>query len=133
MYKRQAFGLGVLLFALGIALSIALHEAGHLIAARMSGMRVRRYFIGFGPTIFSFRKGHTEYGLKGVTLGGFCDIAGMTKLDEMTDEERPYAMYDKPAHRRIFVMLGGIIMNLSLIHISEPTRPVCSSRMPSSA
>ena len=51
----MAFGLGVLLFALGIALSIALHEAGHLIAARMSGMRVRRYFIGFGPTIFSFR------------------------------------------------------------------------------
>lgn len=110
----MAFGLGILLFALGIALSIALHEAGHLIAARMSGMRVRRYFIGFGPTIFSFRKGHTEYGLKGIPLGGFCDIAGMTKLDEMTDEERPHAMYDKPAYRRIFVMLGGIIMNILL-------------------
>ena len=110
----MAFGLGVLLFALGIALSIALHEAGHLIAARMSGMRVRRYFIGFGPTLFSFRKGHTEYGLKAIPLGGFCDIAGMTKLDDMTDEERPYAMYDKPAHRRIFVMLGGIIMNILL-------------------
>lgn len=110
----MAFALGVLLFALGIAASIALHEYGHMKAARMTGMRVRRYFIGFGPTIWSTTRGHTEYGIKTIPLGGFCDIAGMTKLDEMTDEERPYAMYDRPAAARIFVMLGGIIMNLIL-------------------
>lgn len=110
----MAFALGIVLFAFGIAVSIALHEAGHMYAARATGMRVRRYFIGFGPTIWSTHKGHTEYGLKAIPLGGFCDIAGMTKMDEMTPEERPYAMYDRPAWARIFVMCGGIIMNILL-------------------
>lgn len=115
----MAFAVGIILFGLGIAISIALHEAGHMYAARWTGMRVRRYFIGFGPTLWSTTKhsakhGPTEYGLKAVPLGGFCDIAGMTKLDEMTEEERPYAMYDRPARSRIFVMLGGIIMNIIL-------------------
>lgn len=110
----MAFALGIVLFALGIAVSIALHEAGHMYAARMTGMRVRRYFIGFGPTVWSTHKGHTQYGIKAIPLGGFCDIAGMTKLDEMTDEERPYAMYDRSTAARIFVMLGGIIMNVLL-------------------
>ena len=115
----MAFALGIVLFGLGIAISIALHEAGHMYAARATGMRVRRYFIGFGPTLWSTTKhspkhGPTEYGLKAIPLGGFCDIAGMTKLDEMTEEERPYAMYNRPARARIFVMLGGIIMNIIL-------------------
>lgn len=115
----MAFALGIILFGLGIAISIALHEAGHMYAARWTGMRVRRYFIGFGPTLWSTTKhsakhGQTEYGLKAIPLGGFCDIAGMTKLDEMTAEDRPYAMYDRPARARIFVMLGGIIMNIIL-------------------
>lgn len=110
----MAFLIGVILFALGIVASIALHEAGHMYSARMFGMRVRRYFIGFGPTVWSTRKGQTEYGLKAVPLGGFVDIAGMTKLDEMNDEERPHAMYDKPAYQRIIVMLGGIIVNIAL-------------------
>lgn len=117
----MAFSLGVLLFALGIAVSIALHEAGHMWAARATGMRVRRFFVGFGPTLWSFHRGHrrdatqsTEYGIKLVPLGGFCDIAGMTKLDEMTEAERPHAMYLKPARSRILVLLGGIIMNVLL-------------------
>ena len=115
----MAFAVGIVLFGLGIAVSIALHEAGHMYAARWTGMRVRRYFIGFGPTLWSTTRhskkhGPTEYGLKAIPLGGFCDIAGMTKLDEMTEEERPYAMYDRPARARIFVMLGGIIMNIIL-------------------
>ena len=110
----MAFLVGVVLFALGIVVSIALHEAGHMTTARMFGMRVRRYFIGFGPTLWSTRKGHTEYGFKAIPLGGFCDIAGMTKLDEMTEDERPHAMYDRPAYQRIIVMLGGIIVNIAL-------------------
>ena len=82
------FVLGVVLFALGIAVSIALHEAGHMYAAKAFGMRVRRYFIGFGPKVFSFRRGETEYGLKAIPAGGFCDIAGMTALDEVTPRRR---------------------------------------------
>ncbi|GGG69913.1 M50 family metallopeptidase [Corynebacterium pelargi] len=104
--------LGVALFALGIAVTIALHELGHLMAARSFGMRVRRYFVGFGPTVWSWRKGHTEYGLKAVPLGGFCDIAGMTNQDEVTAEEAPHAMRNKPWWQRVIVLLGGIIMNV---------------------
>ncbi len=111
----MTFALGIILFIIGIAVSVALHEAGHLLTAKWSGMRVRAYFIGFGPTLFSRRKGETEYGIKALPLGGFCDIAGMTILDEeLTEEEAPDAMYKKPAWKRIIVMLGGIFMNILL-------------------
>lgn len=108
------YAVGVILFALGIAASIALHEAGHMTAARAFGMRVRRYFIGFGPTLWSTTKGHTEYGLKAVPFGGFCDIAGMTGLDPYTEDEKPYLMVDRPAWQRIAVMLAGIAVNIVL-------------------
>ena len=105
----MAFALGIILFILGIAISVALHEAGHLLTAKAFKMRVRRYFIGFGPTLFKTKRKGTEYGLKALPLGGFCDIAGMTILDEdLTAEEKPHAMYKKPAYQRIIVMLGGI-------------------------
>ncbi len=70
--------LGIFLFALGIGITVALHEAGHMFSARAFGMRVRRFYIGFGPKIAAFTRGHTEYGLAAVPVGGFCDIAGMT-------------------------------------------------------
>ncbi|MFD4366553.1 M50 family metallopeptidase [Rhodococcus sp. NPDC058521] len=110
----MVFALGVLLFALGIALSIALHEAGHMWVAQATGMKVRRYFIGFGPKIFSFRRGETEYGLKALPLGGFCDIAGMTAIDELAPDEEDRAMYKKATWRRLVVMSGGIAMNFLL-------------------
>ncbi|QPK82590.1 site-2 protease family protein [Corynebacterium qintianiae] len=104
--------LGVTIFALGIAVSIALHEAGHLVTARVFGMRVRRYFIGFGPTLWSTKRGHTEYGLAALPFGGFCDIAGMTATDPLTAEELPLAMYKKPWWQRVAVMSGGIVVNI---------------------
>ncbi|WCZ32748.1 M50 family metallopeptidase [Corynebacterium massiliense] len=107
--------LGILAFALGIGITIALHEAGHMVTARAFGMRVRRYFIGFGPTLLSFRRGHTEYGLAALPVGGYCDIAGMTAQDEnLTEEEAPHAMCNKPWWQRVAVMLGGIAVNLVL-------------------
>ena len=87
------FVVGIVLFALAILLSVALHECGHMWIARATGMKVRRYFVGFGPTVFSFRRGETEYGLKWIPLGGFCDIAGMTTLDELTPDEDRRAMW----------------------------------------
>lgn len=110
----SSYLLGVLLFALGIAATIALHELGHLLTARAFGMRVRRYFIGFGPSLFSVTKGHTEYGVAAVPIGGFCEIAGMTANDVVTAEERPYAMIYKPWWQRVAVLSGGVIMNLIL-------------------
>jgi membrane-associated protease RseP (regulator of RpoE activity) len=104
-----AWILGIILFALGICISVALHEAGHMGAAKMFGMRVRRYFIGFGPTIWSFRRGETEYGLKAIPAGGFCDIAGMTALDDVTADEAPRAMWRYATWKRFVVMVAGSI------------------------
>ncbi len=107
--------LGIVLFALGICLTVALHEAGHMLTARAFGMRVRRFFIGFGPTLWSFKKNKTEYGVAALPLGGFCDIAGMTAQDDfITEEERPYVMYKKPWWQRIIVLSGGVAVNLIL-------------------
>ncbi len=106
--------LGVVLFALGITISIALHEAGHMWTARALGMKVRRYYIGFGPKIFSFRRGETEYGLKAIPAGGFCDIAGMTVHDELAPDEVGRAMYKQKTWKRLVVMSGGIAMNFLL-------------------
>jgi membrane-associated protease RseP (regulator of RpoE activity) len=102
-----AYIFGVVLFALGICVSIALHEAGHLATAKAFGMKVRRYFVGFGPKIFSFKRGETEYGLKAIPLGGFCDIAGMTALDEVTPDEAPRAMWRYKTWKRTVVLSAG--------------------------
>jgi membrane-associated protease RseP (regulator of RpoE activity) len=139
-----AYIIGVVLFALGICISVALHEAGHMVTAKMFGMKVRRYFIGFGPTIFSFKRGETEYGAKWIPLGGFCDIAGMTALDEVTPEEAPRAMWRFKTWKRTVVMsagsithfiLGFVVLYLMAITLglpniaakSEPWPPVISS------
>ncbi|MFX0576743.1 M50 family metallopeptidase [Nocardia nepalensis] len=110
----MVFALGFVLFALGITISIALHECGHMWTAQSTGMKVRRYFIGFGPKVFSFRRGETEYGLKALPLGGFCDIAGMTALDELAPEDLDRAMYRQATWKRLVVMFGGIGMNFVL-------------------
>ena len=107
-----AYLLGVVLFFVGIAVTIALHEWGHYITARAFGMKVRRFFIGFGPTVFAKQRGETVYGLKAIPVGGFCDIAGMTAQDEIDPEDLPRAMYLKPWWQRIIVLSGGVIMNI---------------------
>ncbi|HJC70503.1 MAG TPA: site-2 protease family protein [Candidatus Brachybacterium intestinipullorum] len=71
------FALGVLVIAAGLGLSIALHEIGHLVPAKLFGVRVTQYMIGFGPTLLSRTRGETEYGLKAVPLGGYIRMIGM--------------------------------------------------------
>ncbi|MFN2495540.1 MAG: RIP metalloprotease, partial [Pseudonocardiaceae bacterium] len=111
----MTFVLGVVLFAVGIGISIALHEAGHMYSAKAFGMKVRRYFIGFGPTLFSFRRGETEYGLKAVPAGGFCDIAGMTALEELTDpDDRKRAFFRYPTWKRVVVLSAGSLTHFAL-------------------
>lgn len=109
-----AYILGVVLFALGICVSVALHEAGHMATAKAFGMKVRRYFLGFGPTIFSWRRGETEYGLKAIPLGGFCDIAGMTAMDEVTPEESPRSMWRFKVWKRTVVLVAGSVTHFIL-------------------
>jgi membrane-associated protease RseP (regulator of RpoE activity) len=107
--------IGIVLTALAILVSVALHECGHMWVARATGMKVRRYFVGFGPTLWSTRRpnklGETEYGVKAIPLGGFCDIAGMTPVDELAPEDRPYAMYKQKTWKRAAVLFAGPGMN----------------------
>ncbi|WP_132993634.1 M50 family metallopeptidase [Gordonia zhaorongruii] len=110
----MSFVLGVILFALALLISIAWHELGHHVAAKATGMKVRRFFVGFGPTLWSTRVGETEYGLKAIPLGGFCDIAGMTPHDELSVTERGRAMYQQPTWKRLVVLLAGPFQNFVL-------------------
>jgi membrane-associated protease RseP (regulator of RpoE activity) len=73
--------LGVTLFILALMVAIFLHEGGHFVTAKLFGMKVERFFLGFGPTLWSFRRGETEYGIKALPLGGFCKIAGMSPYE----------------------------------------------------
>jgi membrane-associated protease RseP (regulator of RpoE activity) len=105
------FAIGIALFALAILVSVALHECGHMWVARATGMKVRRYFVGFGPTLWSTRRGETEYGVKAIPLGGFCDIAGMTPVEELAPDEADRAMYKQATWKRVATLFAGPGMN----------------------
>jgi membrane-associated protease RseP (regulator of RpoE activity) len=133
------FILGVVFVAIGIAVSIALHEVGHLVPAKLFKVRVTKYMIGFGPTLWSKRKGETEYGVKAIPLGGYVSMIGMyppnkedgtvrpsstgmfqtlaTEARSMAHEEvgpddANRVFYRLPVWKKIIVMLGGPAMNL---------------------
>lgn len=111
----MAFLFGVVLFALGILVSVSLHEAGHMLTAKAFGMKVTRYFVGFGPTLWSFRRGETEYGVKGIPLGGFCKIVGMTPQDDDVEPaDEPRAMWRYPVWKRTIVMSAGSVTHFAL-------------------
>jgi membrane-associated protease RseP (regulator of RpoE activity) len=114
--------LGITLFVLALMLAIFLHEGGHFTTAKLFGMKVERFFLGFGPTIWSFRRGETEYGIKAFPLGGFCKIAGMSPyendgnfLEEDRSASKPAAtptpperqFRNKPAWQRAVVLAAG--------------------------
>jgi membrane-associated protease RseP (regulator of RpoE activity) len=109
------YWLGTAAFALAILISVSLHELGHMITAKRYGMKVTQYFVGFGPTIFSFRRGETEYGLKAIPLGGFCKIVGMTPQDDdVSEQDQPRAMWRFPVWKRTVVMSAGSLTHFLL-------------------
>jgi RIP metalloprotease RseP len=105
------FGLSVVLIILAVVVSIFLHETGHYVAARRSGMKVTEYFIGFGPRIWSFRRGETEYGIKAIWVGAYVKIIGMNNLEEVdpADESRTYRRQSYP--KRVITAFAGPAMN----------------------
>jgi membrane-associated protease RseP (regulator of RpoE activity) len=105
------FVIGIVLFALAILISVALHECGHMWVALATGMKVRRYFVGFGPTLWSTVRGETEYGVKAIPAGGFCDIAGMTSVEELAPDEHDRAMYKQKTWKRVATLFAGPGMN----------------------
>ena len=132
---------GVLVVVIGLALSIGLHELGHLWPAKLFGVRVGQWMIGFGPTLFSRRSGETEYGVKAIPLGGYISMSGMfpplkaggesrdastgffdtlvqdardTSADSIHEGEEGRAFWRLATWKRIVIMLGGPLMNLVL-------------------
>lgn len=110
---RPSLGVTVALIV-GLVFTIMLHEWGHYIAAKKSGMKVTEFFLGFGPRIWSFRKGETEYGIKAIPAGGYVRIIGMTNLEEIdpADEARSYRQ--ATVGKRLITVLAGIIVNLCI-------------------
>lgn len=131
--------LGIAVVVVGLAVSIGLHELGHLLPAKRFGVRVSQYMIGFGPTLFSRRRGETEYGFKAIPLGGYISMAGMfppahpgeqartattgvfetlvqdartASAETLVDVDEGRAFYTLPVYKRIIIMLGGPVMNL---------------------
>ncbi|HXV05941.1 MAG TPA: M50 family metallopeptidase [Solirubrobacterales bacterium] len=99
---------------LGFSLLIVLHEAGHFVAAKATGMRVERFFLFFPPKLVSVRRGETEYGIGALPLGGFVKISGMNPEEEMPPEAEGRGYYDQPVWKRIVVIGAGPAVNILL-------------------
>jgi membrane-associated protease RseP (regulator of RpoE activity) len=137
------FLLGVVLFVVGVAASIGLHEMGHLLPAKRFGVKVTQYFIGFGRTLWSFRRGETEYGVKAIPLGGYVKLVGMLPPAKDDPEARPRQattgifsqlisdareaeaehvrpgdeerlFYKLPVWKKLVVMSGGPLVNIAI-------------------
>jgi len=135
--------IGVLLFAVGLAASIGLHELGHLIPGKLFNVKVTQFFVGFGQTLWSRQKGETEYGVKAIPLGGYCKLVGMLPPEpdqdphkvrdtrtgmfaqlvsdarsaewELVDEaDHDRVFYKKPWWQRVIIMGSGVMINLVL-------------------
>ena len=100
-----------LLFVLGLFVSVFLHEVGHFVTARMTGMKVTQFFMGFGPRLWSVRRGEVEYGLRALPLGAFVRIIGMSNLDPVAPEDAPRAYMNKSYPRRMLVITAGSLMH----------------------
>ncbi|WP_328395832.1 site-2 protease family protein [Streptomyces sp. NBC_00390] len=135
--------LGILVFAVGLLVSIAWHELGHLSTAKLFGIRVPQYMVGFGPTIWSRNKGETEYGLKAIPLGGYIRMIGMfppgedgrvearstspwrsmiedarsAAYEELQPGDEKRLFYTRKPWKRVIVMFAGPFMNLILAFV----------------
>ncbi|MGV9879278.1 M50 family metallopeptidase [Streptomyces sp. NPDC003006] len=132
--------LGIVVFVIGLLFSIAWHELGHLSTAKMFGIRVPQYMVGFGPTLFSRKKGDTEYGIKAIPLGGYIRMIGMfppgadgriearstspwrgmiedarsAAFEELRPGDETRLFYTRKPWKRVIVMFAGPFMNLVL-------------------
>jgi membrane-associated protease RseP (regulator of RpoE activity) len=138
------FVLGVVIFVIGLGVSIGLHELGHLSFAKLFGVKVTQYMIGFGKTLFSFRRGETEYGVKALPLGGYISMIGMfppkhpgehgrnastgfynqvvqdartASADTVADGEEDRTFYRLAPWKRIIIMFAGPFMNLVIAFV----------------
>ncbi len=105
---------GILIFVAGIFAMIFVHELGHFLTAKRFGIKVEEFFIGFGPRLWSFRRGETEYGVKAIPVGGYVRIAGMNPLEEPAPEDRDRLFTSKPKWQRAIVLAAGAFTHFVL-------------------
>src|SRR5919198_1352089 len=98
---------GIVVFIVAILLVILIHEAAHYGVAKAFKIKVDEFFVGFGPRLWSFRRGETEYGVKAFPLGGYVRIAGMNPYEEISPEDYPRTYGAKPAWQRALVIVAG--------------------------
>jgi membrane-associated protease RseP (regulator of RpoE activity) len=142
--------LGILAFVVLMLFAIFFHELGHYVTARWAGIKVSKFFLGFGPTLWSFRRGRpetvadedgklitrpeTEYGVKALPLGGFVKIVGMSPYEDLAPEDVPRAFPSAPAWKRAIVLAAGsathfvtafifLILIFSVVGLPNPDRP----------
>jgi len=137
------FILGVAIFVLALAVSVGLHELGHMIPAKLFGVKVTQYFVGFGRTLWSTKRGETEYGVKALPLGGYVKLVGMlppepgadphelrqtntgmftqlisdarsAELEHIAPGDEDRLFYRLPSWKKIVVMAGGPTVNLAI-------------------
>jgi membrane-associated protease RseP (regulator of RpoE activity) len=137
----MAYLVGVLIIFVGVLLSIGLHELGHLVPAKKFGVRVPQYMVGFGPTLWSFKRGETEYGIKAIPLGGYVRLVGMyapgdprrdqrkgrlaefvqsardASAEEILPGEEHRAFYNLSTPKKLVVMFGGPFVNLVIAFV----------------
>jgi membrane-associated protease RseP (regulator of RpoE activity) len=101
-----------LAIVVGIIIMVMLHEAGHYIMAKRAGMKVTEFFLGFGPRLWSFRRGETEYGVKALPLGGYVRIIGMSNLEDVDPVDEPRTYRKGSYGNRLKVVLAGVTVNL---------------------
>lgn len=135
--------LGVLLFAVGVAVSIGLHEMGHLVPGKLFNVKVTQFFVGFGRTLWSTQRGETEYGVKAIPLGGYCKLVGMlppapdqdnelvpntktgmfaqlmddarsAEYELVNEHDHGRLFYSKPWWQRVVIMGSGVMTNIVL-------------------
>jgi membrane-associated protease RseP (regulator of RpoE activity) len=101
----------LLLFIAILVVIVMLHELGHFATAKWAGMKVTEYFVGFGPRLWSVRRGETEYGVKAIPAGGYVRITGFTSTEEVAAEDEPRAYRNQPFHQRIIVASAGSVVH----------------------
>src|SRR5438105_902355 len=131
-------GFGIVLFAVVLIAVVLLHEAGHFFTAKAFGIKVEEFFVGFGPRLWSTRRGETEYGVKLIPAGGYVRIAGMNPFEEVPPERFPKTFGAKPPWQRAVVIATGplthfvvavlaLFVYFAAIGAMTPSKPIVAS------
>ena len=111
-------GLALVIVVVALVVMIFLHELGHFLTAKRSGMKVTEFFLGFGPRIWSFQRGETEYGVKAIPAGAYVRIIGMNNLDESPPRTRPAPTASKPYREAMAVASAGSAMHFLMAFVA---------------